>query len=577
MGRRTAARRRRGRVRTDPARWQRWTATDCAASRAGSAVSSRRHEVARPGRVGRLDHHGPRLVEAVQQHGQGLLLAGLEGRLRRRPAAAARRPQASRGRPSPAGPLDQQQALVRAGEQILGSQGVARIEQSVHQILAGPAAAGRVRLADQQRAGLGPGVRETARRRPPLGDHGVAGGGQEAGVLPEPGVAVTGWQRPAGRGQDRPEAVPAQQRVVRPAEDHLLAAHGSRHGCSRLPDEAEAVQHREQRLGDVERSVRGEDAVIVGLAAHGRHGVEGLASGDLLDRLQDAGTGVPSRDLVRQPALGHLQVDRVLEVAGVQGEAGERGPLELPGHQLDQFVRLGQHHGHRQVAGRVPADVRGMLAELGLAGCRRCRPRGSDRERSVNRLRPEPGRRRPGRLVPSGCRTAAPRASSARTGCRWRPPGRSAAPRPRSRRRSGRTRPPFRPADRRSSGPPSGRSAGPRPAAASSPERAGCAAEPRSAPPSAASEPLLRQVQRGAEHVCAGLGPQRDRDGDLTTGDLPQRPAGLPGHADRACALFGKLVPLKINRPSRSGITARKRRQTASASHGALVMKCWKA
>jgi hypothetical protein len=36
-------------------------------------------------------------------------------------------------------------------------------------------------------------------------------------------------------------------------------------------------------------------------------------------------------------------------------------------------------------------------------------------------------------------------------------------------------------------------------------------------------------------------------------------------------------VPSKISTPSRSGITARRRRQTAAALHGASVMKCWNA
>jgi hypothetical protein len=38
---------------------------------------------------------------------------------------------------------------------------------------------------------------------------------------------------------------------------------------------------------------------------------------------------------------------------------------------------------------------------------------------------------------------------------------------------------------------------------------------------------------------------------------------------------LGKLVPSSISTPSRSGITARSRRQTRSACQGACVMKCW--
>ena len=40
---------------------------------------------------------------------------------------------------------------------------------------------------------------------------------------------------------------------------------------------------------------------------------------------------------------------------------------------------------------------------------------------------------------------------------------------------------------------------------------------------------------------------------------------------------LGKQGPARINTPRRSGITARNRRQTPSAFHGACVMKCWNA
>jgi len=44
-----------------------------------------------------------------------------------------------------------------------------------------------------------------------------------------------------------------------------------------------------------------------------------------------------------------------------------------------------------------------------------------------------------------------------------------------------------------------------------------------------------------------------------------------------AVPCFGKLVPSRINTPVRSGMTSRNRCHTASASHGACVMKCWNA
>ena len=40
---------------------------------------------------------------------------------------------------------------------------------------------------------------------------------------------------------------------------------------------------------------------------------------------------------------------------------------------------------------------------------------------------------------------------------------------------------------------------------------------------------------------------------------------------------FGKLVSSRIKIPVRCGTTARRRRHTTSASHGACVMKCWNA
>ena len=54
----------------------------------------------------------------------------------------------------------------------------------------------------------------------------------------------------------------------------------------------------------------------------------------------------------------------------------------------------------------------------------------------------------------------------------------------------------------------------------------------------------------------------------------PQYCRATPTEADPC---FGKLVPSRITTPVRSGTTARKRRHTASASHGACVMKCWNA
>ncbi len=91
-------------------------------------------------------------------------------------------------------------------------------------------------------------------------------------------------------------------------------------------------------------------------------------------------------------------------------------------------------------------------------------------------------------------------------------------------------------------------------------------------------DPLLGQIQRAAEQIGPGPGPQRGGDGHLTIGDLPQRPAVLARHADRVRPLFGEARAIEDQQPCRARESrARRRRQTASAFHGASVMKCWKA
>src|SRR5918998_3607038 len=89
----------------------------------------------------------------------------------------------------------------------------------------------------------------------------------------------------------------------------------------RSADLAQSVQHREQWFGHVQWSVVGKHPELVGLAAHGRDGMEGAQPGELFDGLQDAGAGVAPGDLVGQLALLLLELQRVVEVAAVQREA----------------------------------------------------------------------------------------------------------------------------------------------------------------------------------------------------------------------------------------------------------------
>jgi hypothetical protein len=58
--------------------------------------------------------------------------------------------------------------------------------------------------------------------------------------------------------------------------------------------------------------------------------------------------------------------------------------------------------------------------------------------------------------------------------------------------------------------------------------------------PRRGGDPRLGQVQRAAEQIGAGPGPQRGGDGHLAIGDLPQRSAVLTRHADRVHPLFGE-------------------------------------
>jgi hypothetical protein len=58
---------------------------------------------------------------------------------------------------------------------------------------------------------------------------------------------------------------------------------------------------------------------------------------------------------------------------------------------------------------------------------------------------------------------------------------------------------------------------------------------------------------------------------------LPRAPQYWRATPTDAVPCFGKLVPSRISTPLRSGTTTRNRVHTVSASHGACVMKCWKA
>ena len=55
---------------------------------------------------------------------------------------------------------------------------------------------------------------------------------------------------------------------------------------------------------------------------------------------------------------------------------------------------------------------------------------------------------------------------------------------------------------------------------------------------------------------------------------LPRAPQYCRATPTEAVPCLGKLVPSRIRTPVRSGTCARSRFQTASASHGACVMKC---
>jgi len=58
---------------------------------------------------------------------------------------------------------------------------------------------------------------------------------------------------------------------------------------------------------------------------------------------------------------------------------------------------------------------------------------------------------------------------------------------------------------------------------------------------------------------------------------LPRAPQYCRATPTEASPCLGKLVPSRISTPVRSGTRARSRFQSVSASHGACVMKCWKA
>ena len=77
---------------------------------------------------------------------------------------------------------------------------------------------------------------------------------------------------------------------------------------------------------------------------------------------------------------------------------------------------------------------------------------------------------------------------------------------------------------------------------------------------------------------AARPGPQRDRDGRLAIRDLAARAAGTAApRRPRPCLVSGSWCRRESGRRVRSGTTSRSRFHTASASHGACVMKCWNA
>ena len=93
--------------------------------------------------------------------------------------------------------------------------------------------------------------------------------------------------------------------------------------------------------------------------------------------------------------------------------------------------------------------------------------------------------------------------------------------------------------------------------------------------PLARRQPLLGQIQRRAQQPRPRARPQRDRDRRLAIRDLAARAAVLPRDADRGRALFRESsCRRESGRRVRSGTRARSRFHTASASHGACVMKC---
>ena len=77
------------------------------------------------------------------------------------------------------------------------------------------------------------------------------------------------------------------------------------------------------------------------------------------------------------------------------------------------------------------------------------------------------------------------------------------------------------------------------------------------APARLGSQPRLGQIQQRAEHPRVRPRPQRHGHRGLTIGDLAERAAVLPRHADGVGPCFGKLVPSRMSTPVRSGTVAR--------------------
>ena len=93
-------------------------------------------------------------------------------------------------------------------------------------------------------------------------------------------------------------------------------------------------------------------------------------------------------------------------------------------------------------------------------------------------------------------------------------------------------------------------------------------------------DPALRQIEPHVDRRVPLAVRQHAEHRDLTIVDLAQPPGPLPGHADRAIALFGEAALVDdqalVGLPPRSRSASRPIcATTGSWSHGELLMKCW--